>query len=87
MLPPLFGTMLSVGPPTSASPRPPEVVVTTSCGVRDVGDVGRDAAAVKRGAGVEAVHLHAAFVAAAARAAEDRHLRRDLDVALGAGRS
>src|SRR5262247_1486814 len=31
VLPPLFGTMLSVGPPTSASPRPPDVVVTTSC--------------------------------------------------------
>jgi len=31
VLPPLFGTMLSDGPPTSASPRPPDVVVTTSC--------------------------------------------------------
>src|SRR5919201_4301873 len=31
VLPPDFGTMLSVGPPTSASPRPPDVVVTTSC--------------------------------------------------------
>src|SRR5689334_21215419 len=30
-LPPLLGMMLSVGPPTSTSPNPPDVVVTTSC--------------------------------------------------------
>ena len=48
--------------------------------VRDVGDVGRDAAAAESRARVQAVHLHAAFVVAPARAAEHRHLRRDLDV-------
>ena len=48
VLPPVFGTMLIVGPPTSASPRPPEVVVTISCAFDDVGDVGRHAAAVER---------------------------------------
>jgi hypothetical protein len=31
VLPPLFGTMFMAGPPTSASPNPPEFVVTTSC--------------------------------------------------------
>src|SRR5678816_806950 len=30
-LPPVFGTMFIVGPPTSASPRPPDVVKVTSC--------------------------------------------------------
>jgi hypothetical protein len=31
VLPPVFGTMLIVGPPTSASPSPPEVVKVISC--------------------------------------------------------
>src|SRR5215471_16987033 len=30
-LPPVFGTTFSAGPPTSASPSPPEVVIATSC--------------------------------------------------------
>src|SRR5215831_8228069 len=30
-LPPVFGTTFSAGPPTSASPRPPDVVIATSC--------------------------------------------------------
>ena len=48
--------------------------------VRNVGDVGRDAAAAESRAGVQAVHLHAAFVVAPAGAAEHGHLRRHLDV-------
>src|SRR5436190_1275338 len=31
LLPPVFGTTLSDGPPTSASPSPPDVVIATSC--------------------------------------------------------
>ncbi len=48
--------------------------------VRNIGDVGRDAAAAEPRAGVQPVHLHAAFVVAPARTAEHGHLRRDLDV-------
>ena len=48
--------------------------------VRNVGDVGRDAAAAEARARVQPVHLHAAFVVAPARAAEHGHLRRHLDV-------
>src|SRR4051794_28382747 len=31
VLPPVFGTTFSAGPPTSASPMPPDVVIATSC--------------------------------------------------------
>ena len=48
--------------------------------VRDVGDIGRHAAAAKSRARIQAVHLHAALVVAPAGASEHRHLRRDLNV-------
>ena len=48
--------------------------------VGNVRDVGRDAAAAETGAGVQSVHLHAAFVIASAGAAKHGHLRCDLHV-------
>ena len=80
LLPPVFGTMFIAGPPTSASPRPPEVVNDTSCALPMSTHVARHAAAAERRAGVEAVDLNAPFVAAAARAAEHQHAGHDLDI-------
>ena len=67
--------MFIVGPPTSASPRPPDVVKLTSCELRDVGQIARHAAAAERRADGEAIDLQTALGASPAGAAEDDEAR------------
>ena len=55
--------------------------------VADVGNVARHSGAVECRAGVQAIHLDAAFVVAATGTAEDEHSGRHLDVQRGAGLS
>ena len=81
VLPPVCGTMFIVGPPTSGFAEAAGRGHRDFRGVLDVLPVARHAAAVERRAGVEAVHLHAALVAAAAAAAEHDHPGRELHVA------
>ena len=84
VLPPVRGTMFIAGPPTSFSPSPPGGGHGDLRGVLHVRGVARDAAAVDRGAGVQAVELQTAFVAAAAAAAEHDHAGLQLHVVVAA---
>ena len=74
-----------IGPPTSASPRPPVEVKTTSSDV-STSPVARDAAAVDRRPGANPVRLGHPFVPTPAAAAEDDHPGGQLDVAVAAAR-
>ena len=61
VLAPMLGMMLITGPPTSASPMPPEVREHDFLGVADIGDVVRHAAAADGRSDRHAVHLEAAL--------------------------
>ena len=85
LLPPVFGTMLNDGSADFRFAQAARRRHRDFLRVADVGHVARHAAAVERRAGVQAVHLNARLVVAAAGAAEDQHPGRDLDVEVGAG--